>query len=306
MALDLTIATLQPRLQQVNALWQAGDNPIARLREPEKLLRLGAAPPGGKAELHAREVSASVAITALRPFPQPVDVDVVHIPIWLIRPVAWDLRHANGKNFITPVKDQGGCGSCVAFGACATVEGTLQVQEKNPGLNPNLSEAQLFYCDAAAQGRNCQNGWWPDKALAVFKATGVADDACFPYTAGNQPCHRCADWASRTTKITNYHPITSANDMKQWLWKRGPLSACFTVYDDFFSYHSGVYHHVTGGVAGGHCVCIVGYSDVQHCWIAKNSWGTGWGDAGFFRIGYGQCGIDAQMWAVDHVTPPHH
>jgi C1A family cysteine protease len=64
------------------------------------------------------------------------------------------------------------------------------------------------------------------------------------------------------------------------------------VYQDFFSYRSGVYRHVSGGAAGGHCVEIVGYDDAQGCWICKNSWGANWGEGGFFRIAYGECQID--------------
>ena len=64
------------------------------------------------------------------------------------------------------------------------------------------------------------------------------------------------------------------------------------MYQDFFSYRSGVYRHVTGGQAGGHCVEIVGYNDAQGCWICKNSWGTNWGEGGFFRIAYGQCQLE--------------
>jgi Papain family cysteine protease/Repeat of unknown function (DUF5648) len=92
--------------------------------------------------------------------------------------------------------------------------------------------------------------------------------------------------------------------MKVWLSTKGALAACFTVYSDFFAYRSGVYRHVTGGLAGGHCVSIVGYDDAAGCWIAKNSWGAGWGDMGFFRIAYGQCGIDATMWGVTVAPPP--
>ncbi len=90
--------------------------------------------------------------------------------------------------------------------------------------------------------------------------------------------------------------------MKKWLSTRGSLATCLTVYDDFYAYRTGVYRHVTGNLAGGHCVCCVGYDDAQGCWICKNSWSTGWGDAGFFRIAYGQVGIDATMWAVDGIV----
>jgi C1A family cysteine protease len=74
---------------------------------------------------------------------------------------------------------------------------------------------------------------------------------------------------------------------------------CFSVYADFFNYHTGIYHHVSGSLQGGHCVCCVGYDDVKRCWICKNSWNTSWGDSGFFNIAYGQVGIDAAMWALE-------
>ena len=50
--------------------------------------------------------------------------------------------------------------------------------------------------------------------------------------------------------------------------------------------------YVTGDAVGYHCILIVGYDDAEKAWICKNSWGTGWGDKGYFRIGYGECGID--------------
>jgi hypothetical protein len=185
------------------------------------------------------------------------------------------LRNVGGKNFVTSVKDQGACGSCVAFGSVATVEGTFRVQRNNPSLAIDLSEAELFYCIARAQGRTCQNGWWCDKGLDAFKTDGVVDEACYPYTAGDQNCtNRCADWQNRLTKASNWHQITTAADMKTWISTRGPLSCAFTVYNDFFSYRSGVYRHVSGGVAGGHCVSAVGYNDAGGYWICIVE--TGW------------------------------
>ena len=89
--------------------------------------------------------------------------------------------------------------------------------------------------------------------------------------------------------------------MKEWLSNRGPLVTVFSVYSDFFYYQSGVYTHIAGDYVGGHCVCCVGYNDAQGCWICKNSWGGNWGEAGFFRIAYGECGIDSTMTAVDSV-----
>ena len=291
MALEkISLTTLRTTIQEAGATWVPGTTSVSELPPKEKLLRLGATPPPGEATLQEREQRAAAAL-------QSAGLTASAAP------AAYDLRNVGGKNFITPIRDQGGCGSCVAFGSAATVEGTFRVQRNDPNLAIDFSEAELFYCIARAQGRNCGNGWWCDKGLDAFKTDGIVDEACYPYTAGDQNCsNRCADWQNRLTKINGWHAINNAADMKTWISTRGPLSCAFTVYNDFFSYRSGTYRHVTGDVAGGHCVSCVGYSDAGGFWICKNSWGHDWGEAGFFCIAYGQCGIDAQMWAVDGIT----
>ncbi len=217
-----------------------------------------------------------------------------------------DWRNFQGYNWITPIEDQGACGSCVAFSTCAAVESAMRIGTNNPSLTIALSEAQLFYCVARSQGRTCggaTGGWWPASALPAFQYPGIADAACYPYAAGDQNCtNLCANWQQRVTNITGWHALTSVADMKAWLATRGPLVTCFSVYDDFMYYAGGVYQHSTGNLDGGHAVCVIGYDDTQGAWIVKNSWGTGWGMAGFFYIAYGQCGIDAQMWAVEGVA----
>jgi C1A family cysteine protease len=273
--------------EREDANWTAGRTVVSQLSLEQQRLRLGLAVPEGvslqgiveSAREQEAEMAAATAVAA---------------------PAAYDLRNVNGQNFITPIRDQGGCGSCVAFGACAAIEGTLRVQQRDPALPVNLSEAHLFYCLGRDQGRNCSNGWFPDAALTACRNTGVADEACYPYTAGDQVCNVCSDWRNRVTKVTGFHALTSSpTQMKDWISTRGPLTACFVVYEDFFAYRSGVYRHVSGSQVGGHCVSIVGYDDTQGCWICKNSWGAGWGESGFFRIAYGQVGIDT--WAVHAV-----
>lgn len=286
------LSELQATLKRHGATWQASVTTLTVLPEQEKSLHLGAVPPPGEPTLQQREQIGKTKLEAMR-----AEAVVAAYP------ASYDLRNVNGGNYITPVRDQGGCGSCVAFGTTAAVEGTFRWRRSNPSLNVDLSEAHLFYCIARSAGYTCESGWWPDDAFDGYKNTGVADDACYPYTAGDQNCSNlCSNWQSRVTKITGWHKITAIADMKTWISTNGPLSACFNVYDDFFAYRSGVYRHVTGNLAGGHCVCIVGYNDGGQYWIAKNSWGGGWGENGFFRIGYGECGIDSEMWATEGIV----
>ena len=95
--------------------------------------------------------------------------------------------------------------------------------------------------------------------------------------------------------------------MKAWIsGGKGPLVACITIYEDFFTYFQtnndpGAIYRKQGDseLKGGHCICVVGYSDNDQCWICKNSWSPLWAASGFFKIGYGQVGIDSYMWGVD-------
>ena len=319
------VAALKQHLQGSKAKWRAGATSLSALSKAEKRARLGWVPPPGeptpqerervaKAKHAAKSPSASDPAPPSDPAPAPTtdpapaattDAETATATGATVgAPAAsFDLRQVSGGGYITPVKDQGNCGSCVAFGSTAAVEGTLRWQTRDPNLAVDLSEAQLFYCIAVAQqGRTCASGWFGSAALDAYRDIGIADNACFPYIAGNTACSPCANSKSRLTKITGWHTLTTAADMKAWLSTRGPLVTRLSVYDDFMHYTGGVYSPTSTTFLGGHCVCAVGYDDTNQCWICKNSWGTGWGESGFFRIAYGQCGIDFNMLAIDGVT----
>jgi C1A family cysteine protease len=287
---QIDLKTLQRSLGAGNGRWEAASSPISALSDADMRRRLGAEPPPAEARLDERESRAAQAASAYAG-----DAGA---------PAAMDWRTADGKDYLGPVHDQANCGSCVAFGTIAAIEGSTRVALKKPDLSFDLSEADLFYCHAAAEGRNCDNGWWPDRALDAAKAAGIVDEACFPYTAGDQACRTCTDAADRKIKIKSWTSLTTIAAMKAWIAEKGPVSACFTVYDDFRFYRSGIYHHVSGAQLGGHCVSIVGYSDTDRAWIARNSWGPAWGENGYFRIGYGEVGIDYEMWGIEVDAKP--
>ena len=286
------LAELRQILTGNKANWHADETSISKLPVTQRRYRLGYSPGPGQPTLAEREQMSLARAEEARGLAAAVSTSI-------------DWRNVNGRNFISSIKDQGSCGSCVAFGVAATVEAAarvtvnLAVNDTGGGTLPDLSEAQLFYCGGSSQGRNCSNGWWPDAALAYCSNPGLAPWSCFPYSAGDQPCNLCSNWQTMVTTVGGYHDITSVAAMKQWLLTRGALTTCFTVYADFYNYSSGVYTHQSGGVEGGHCVCCIGFDDNLQAWLCKNSWGTGWGMSGYFWIGYGQCGIDSVMNAVD-------
>ncbi|HYD81340.1 MAG TPA: C1 family peptidase [Paucimonas sp.] len=283
----LSLNEIRSALSKEGDPWEAGATSMSSLLPDEQQLRLGVKPPPGEPNIaefaqRAKQAKAEIKAQAL------MAVGV---------PAAYDLRNVDGKNFITPIADQGSCGSCVAFGAAAAVEGRLRVQRGDPNLAVNLSEAHLFFCHARARGANCDTGWWPQEAFEDIKTKGIVDEACYPYNLSNRDCSGlCANANERLLKITGFTALTNKPaDIKQWIVEKGPVSACFVVYQDFFSYRSGIYRHVSGEQAGGHCVTIIGYNDNPGYWICKNSWGPAWGDNGYFNIAYGECGIDSWL-----------
>lgn len=208
-------------------------------------------------------------------------------------PPSVDWRN-NGGNFITRVKNQSACGSCVSFATCGMLESRARITAGDANLSVDLSEAHLFSCGC---GACCDSGWLNDKALAFAKQKGICAEAAFPYIPGNQPCPN--PQPPSILKVKSFSAINTLETRKRILSGKGPVTASMEVYDDFRTYRSGIYSHVTGSLIGYHAVCVVGYNDAEGYWIVKNSWDVGWGEKGFFRIAYGQCGIDTRFAFYD-------
>jgi len=230
-------------------------------------------------------------------------------------PTSFDWRNNNG-NWLTPIKDQGGCGSCWAFAAVGAAESALEIAANNPNLTPDLSE-QYLVSDCVMSGgyQNCCGGW-EDQALEYIRSTGIPDEACMTYVDGSscscdggdcdanctynssgkcsdKTCaNRCSDWSSRLTKIKTTGPVaTDRTSIKTALVQKGPLSAALYMGGSFDA--NGVYK-CTVSPSVNHAIVLVGYNDASGYWIVRNSWGSGWGldKDGYFKVGYGQCLIE--------------
>jgi len=212
-------------------------------------------------------------------------------------PPTFDWRDVDGKNWVTAVKNQKSCGSCVAFGTLSALEAVVQI-ELNQIFECDLSESQLFFCG----GGSCGSGWTNAKSSSFVTTTGVVDENCFPYQPYTLQCSDKEDnWRSRLVKVKTSSTALGQLNIKDAIITYGPVLVDFTVYTDFGFYRSGIYEHVSGSAEGGHAVAIVGYNDDPGYWICKNSWGKGWGEDGFFNIKYGECGLDNRAYYFDGV-----
>lgn len=201
-------------------------------------------------------------------------------------PISFDWNNKNGFDWMSPVRNQGSCGSCWAFAAIGAVEGQINIVRKQANYDVDLSEQHLV-SDCCLKCGSCAGGW-PDYALAYVRDTGVPDEKCFPYTGKNGACMPCDDWDSY--RITEYMYVANNADAFKAAITRGPIVVVLKVPEDWFWYESGVYEptDVKGKFGwANHAVVLTGWDNTKDAWRVKNSWGSRWGEHGYGWVKYG-------------------
>jgi cathepsin B len=182
-----------------------------------------------------------------------------------------------------------------------------------------LSAQNLVSCDQNDGG--CEGGDL-SSAWNYLTTNGVVTAACTPYAfpqcnptpclppfKPTPPCNRvCKDgsdyekdkhFARNSYSVGGW--INRVEDIQREIMTRGPVQAAFTVYQDFITYKSGVYSHVSGQLLGGHAIKIIGWDVINNvpAWLIANSWSNRWGMNGFFYIkrGTDECGIEDDVVA---------
>ena len=221
-------------------------------------------------------------------------------------PDEFDWRDYNSVNWMTPVKNQGACGSCSAFAVNAAIEALINIQNNDPDIDRDLSEAHIFFCS----GYDCSSGSGFHSLINFIKDDGVCDEISFPYASAeagfNLECNVSSEWRWNGVSVKSYKYLEEdIENIKNALVEHGPLVASMEVYQNFELYMGGVYDEIKGSFVGYHAVCIVGYNDEQGYWICKNSWGKLWGEKGYFRIKYGMCGIEEDVKLIGKVYDLH-
>ncbi|CAA7402560.1 unnamed protein product [Spirodela intermedia] len=210
-------------------------------------------------------------------------------------PVSVDWRK---RGAVTPVKNQGQCGSCWAFSAVAAVEGITQI--KTGKLVP-LSEKQLVDCDVNDGNQGCKGGLMTLAFQYIRRNGGLASEANYPYKDEDGTCD-AGKSSKPTATIAGYKNVAvNSEPALQAAVANQPVSVAIDAGGfSFQMYSNGVF---TGecGTSLNHGVATVGYGKEagDNYWLVKNSWGGDWGEGGYIKIKRGVskeglCGIAMQ------------
>jgi C1A family cysteine protease len=181
------------------------------------------------------------------------------------------------RGMISPVKDQGQCGSCWAFSATGQMESFFLFK----GVKVSLAEQQLVDCSSAQGNQGC-NGGWPHYAMNYVRANGMTTTSAYPYVAKTQSCKI----KGGDHKITSVSSASGCVGLENALASR-PISIAVDA-TNWSPYKSGIFSNCKASL--NHAVLLVGKT--TDYWKIKNSWGAGWGESGYIRTAPGNtCGM---------------
>jgi len=203
------------------------------------------------------------------------------------------------KGVVTPVKNQGDCGSCWAFSATGSIECNYAIAH---GQLNSLSEQQLVDCSVSEGNLGCDGGEMDSAFKYVMKEGGLCSETEYPYTAQDGKC-QSSTCGTKYDAIKSYTDVTKQDEQAlEMAAAAGCVSVAIEADQFAFQYYSSGILTGTCGTNLDHGVLVVGYGtdSGQEYWKVKNSWGTSWGENGYVLIckdcgangAQGECGIN--------------
>jgi C1A family cysteine protease len=229
------------------------------------------------------------------------------------------------RQYCSPVEDQGNIGSCTGN----AIAGQIELIDRKGGKQLDVSRLFIYYEERVLEGSvRYDAGAYIRDGIKVCYTKGAPLESLWPYVtnkfATKPPTAAYTDALKR--KVTGYQRCADFNAVKNAVAAGNPVTIGFTVYDSFEGAWGDIPHGQAGSgmmpfpntatesVLGGHAVCIVGYDDTLPVagrangrFIVRNSWGTGWGDAGYFYMPYDvikTTSMSSDFWLISAVKNP--
>ena len=234
-------------------------------------------------------------------------------------PVNHTWANVNGVNFLTNNRNQHipvYCGSCWAQATTFVLSDRIKIRRHARWPDINISPQVLLSCDK--QQRGCFGGW-PILSFKYIRENGITDETCSPYQSRGHsngldcsPLIHCMECSKSgecnpVKKYSKYFVdefgfVSGEKDMVDEISSWGPIACTIAVTQELHNYTGGIFHDYSGRKNRDHEVEIVGFGEENGVkfWQIRNSWGSNWGENGFFRIvrGIDNLGIETNCsWA---------
>ncbi|MEF3697776.1 C1 family peptidase [Desulfolutivibrio sp.] len=302
---DDTIDEIREKIRHNGYAFTVAPNPIFNLPPAERRTyrsRRASLPPAENSRLAASAVSA--------------------LPKKAL-PSSFDWRSYNGHSYIGPIKNQGSCGSCYAFGAVAAAEGVYNVAMGRYDANAaDFSESFIAWC-LGQYGpyydhfSGCDGADYDYAELLALTVEGVAWEATFPYTPTDPGS--CTHMSDPVVKFDSWGRC-GCNDIdaiKTAIMTYGVVDVAVYADSAFDAYAGGIYEDTLTTCPGSpcaytttnHAVALVGWNDNGDAenngyWILRNSWGsTNWGEGGYMRIKYTSARVACSVAYLTYTAP---
>ena len=238
---------------------------------------------------------------------KPDSRDYKYVPTGINQPNIVDLR-----SYCSSIEDQGNLGSCTGN----AIAGAIELLDKRAGRALDVSRLFIYYYERLFIGTvNYDSGAYIRDGIKACYTYGAPLESLWPYNISKfrtAPTSAAIIDASKR-KVTLYQRITDHNGCLDSITNGYPVVIGFDVYSSFQSStvaRTGVMPYPntrTERLLGGHAVLLVGYDKNRQVYIARNSWGTSWGDRGYFYMPFQviqNTSMSNDFWNIKTVVNP--